>query len=37
MLDQAVEEERVRNKVVVREYASDFDDAADPDADGDAL
>lgn len=26
LLDNAVEEERIRNKVVVREYASDMDD-----------
>ena len=37
MLDQAVEEERVRNKVVVREYASDFDGIDDHDADGDLI
>ena len=34
MLDQAIEEERVRNKVVVREFASDGDNDDDHDADG---
>ena len=37
LIDEAVEKERVRNKVVVREYASDADDVDDHDADGDEL
>jgi len=37
MLDEAVENERVRNKVVVREYASDGGDSDDHDADGDTI
>lgn len=34
MLDQSIEEERVRNKVVVREFASDGDNDDDHDAGG---
>ena len=37
LLDSAVEAERIRNKVVVREYASDGDDFDDHDVDSDAL
>lgn len=37
MLDEAIEAERVRNKVVVREYASDNDDADCHDIDGDEI
>lgn len=32
LLDEAVESERIRNKVVVREYASDADEECDDDA-----
>lgn len=37
LIDDAVEKERVRNKVVVREYASDADDVDVHDADGDEI
>lgn len=37
LIDEAVEKERVRNKVVVREYASDADDFDDHDADGEDM
>lgn len=37
LIDDAVEKERVRNKVVVREYASDADDIDDHDVDGDDM
>lgn len=33
LLDKLVEEERIRNKVIVREYASDIDEHDDPDVD----
>ena len=37
MIDDAVEKERVRNNVMVREYTSDYHDTYDHDADGNGM
>lgn len=37
LIDDAVEKERARNKVVVREYTSDADDVDDHDTDDDGM